>query len=303
MQNWNQQLKHDELFGDGADGKAAPKAITTIIIFFALWGGSLLAGRILAAPLLRQMPIDTPLEIAIASSLRKILICGLQITVFIGWVIFAENRHTATMGFGGRNRILAYVGSAILGIGAISLIVLSLVLAGAVELRLTDALAVKDLTIPVIVAMLGWMVQSASEEIAIRGWLIPVLGKRYGPLRAVLITGGVFGTIHLFNDGATFLSFFNLTLSGFFFALYVLHAGNIWGACGLHMGWNFAQGNLYGTFISGERSANTIFTCRSTGSDLLTGGAFGPEGGLPATIFLLVGILAVGGMLQRKTAS
>ena len=106
--------------------------------------------------------------------------------------------------------------------------------------------------------------------------------------------------MHLLNAGATVLSFLNLTLSGIFFALYAIKDGNIYGVCGLHMGWNFAQGNIYGTYISGEPSTNAIFHCKEAGSRVLTGGTFGPEGGLVTSVFLLLGILLVGYAIYKQ---
>lgn len=135
------------------------------------------------------------------------------------------------------------------------------------------------------------------------GLNVTLLEDACSPLCAILLTGGAFGVIHLFNTGSTLISFINLTLSGIFFALYAIKMGNIWGACGLHMGWNFAQGNIYGVSISGEHSINTVFACERIGNDILTGGDFGPEAGLLATLFFLCGILIVGIITHRKSIS
>jgi len=116
-----------------------------------------------------------------------------------------------------------------------------------------------------------------------------------------LLTGVVFGIIHLFNSCATVLSFINLTLSGFFFALYAINTGNIWVVCGLHLGWNFAQGNIYGLSISGEQGTNnSLFISKILGTDILTGGNFGPEGGLITTLFLVFAILFISLILYKK---
>lgn len=140
---------------------------------------------------------------------------------------------------------------------------------------------------------LGWIVQSASEEIAIRGWLIPSLEKNSTPITAISITAIIFGILHLFSSGVTVLSFINLTLSGIFFAGYAILNGNIWGVCGLHFAWNFALGNIYGLPVSGfADNGEKIFQTQQIGPSLLTGGAFGPEGGLITTITLLIAIAA-----------
>lgn len=291
MLHLNHQLERSKLFQDAPDRKQSPNAILAIVIFFCLWGGSLLLGRMLVLPVVELLPKDTQLQIAVSASLRKVLVCGVQIAVFFMWVRLIEKRPIAAMGLGGRYKLRAYILSAGLGFGAMSMVIVLLVLTGSIELQLSNQAAGAALIPPMAAAMLGWAVQSASEEIAIRGWLIPVIGARYGPLCAILLTGGVFGAIHLLNPGATALSFINLTLSGVFFALYAVQKGNIWGVCGLHMGWNFAQGSIYGVSISGEYSVHAVFTCRTVGADILTGGGFGPEAGIFSTCLFLCGVL------------
>lgn len=108
---------------------------------------------------------------------------------------------------------------------------------------------------------------------------------------AISITAIIFGILHLFSAGVTVLSFINLILSGIFFAWYAIVDGNIWGACGLHFAWNFALGNVYGLPVSGfANNGVKIFKTQQVGSDIFTGGDFGPEGGLVTTLILLIAI-------------
>lgn len=299
MKDFDQSLRSSALFAGALKSEIRPNVIVALLVFFALWGGSLLLGRGLAAPLLQTVFADSPTNTAAPAALRKVLVCGVQIAAFFLWVRCIEKRPVVSMGFGGLHRIRAYVGSAALGMVSITCIVTVLMLSGAIKLHPVSPLSPGRVLLPVMIAMPGWIIQSASEEIAIRGWLIPVVGARYGPLRAVIITGCAFGAIHLLNTGATFLSLVNLALSGVFFALYAIRQGRIWGVCGLHMGWNFAQGNLFGVSISGERSNNAMFVCETTGGDLLSGGAFGPEASPVTTVFLIGGILVTGAILWR----
>lgn len=287
-------LQDSDLFKNGKNNKYKPNALLSIIIFFWLWGSSLILGRFMVTPLIKLLPNGTALWISFALSLRKVLICGFQIAIFFVWVEFVEKRKITTMGFACKHKAKAYFGSFFLGFGSITVITLILMVLGAIEISFNELLPINLLVGSLCVAMFGWVIQSASEEIAIRGCLIPTLGIRYNPLAAVLLTGGVFGIIHLFGSGATFLSFINLILSGFFFALYAINSGNIWGVCGLHLGWNLALGNIYGFSISGEQSVNnSLFISNITGTDILTGGNFGPEGGLITTAFLIFALLSI----------
>lgn len=258
-------------------------------------------GRFIVVPLIELLPNDTTLWLAFSLSLRKVLICGIQIIAFFAWVKLVEKRNIVTIGFICKHKAKVYFSSVLLGICSITLIALILMLLGAIEVNFNSMLPIDLLIGSLCIAVFGWMVQSASEEIAIRGWLIPILGVRYNPLAAVLITGGAFGIIHLFNSGATVLSFINLTLSGFFFALYAINAGNIWGACGLHFGWNFTLANIYGLRISGEQSiGSSLFSSKNLGTNILTGGDFGPEGSLITTLFLVSAILFISFILCKK---
>lgn len=297
----NLVLQDSDLFKSAKGLKHKPNAILSIIIFFCLWGGALYAGRFITAPIIELLPDNTTLWVSFALALRKILICGFQILVFFAWVKFVEKRRIATMGFICKHKAKSYCGGFLIGFAAISMITFILAALGAIEIESNNLFPIDILFSALCIAVFGWGIQSASEEIAIRGWLIPTLGVRYHPLAAVLLTGGVFGILHLLGNGATILSFINLTLSGFFFAMYAINAGNIWGVCGLHLSWNLAQGNIFGLNISGELSINnSLFITNNTGADLLTGGDFGPEGGIIATLFLVCAIMLIGFHMYRK---
>jgi len=74
-------------------------------------------------------------------------------------------------------------------------------------------------------------------------------------------------------------------------SVYAIADGNILGVCGLHFAWNFALGNIYGLPVSGfADNGEKIFKTQQIGSNILTGGNFGPDGGLVTTLILLIAI-------------
>ncbi len=82
----------------------------------------------------------------------------------------------------------------------------------------------------------------------------------------------------------------NLFLFGIFASVYAMNEGGLWGVFAIHSFWNWAQGNLLGLEVSGSLiGGTTLINLKENGSDLLTGGAFGPEGGLAITIVLVIG--------------
>ena len=149
----------------------------------------------------------------------------------------------------------------------------------------------------VLFVFLGWTIQGPAEEAITRGWLLPVIGARYNPSLGVFISSAVFAAFHALNFvglslGPIFvtLALFNLFLFGVFAALYALHEGSMWGVFSIHAVWNWAQGNLFGFEVSGgDAPGGTLLNLMETGPDVVTGGSFGPEGGLGVTIVLIIG--------------
>lgn len=148
----------------------------------------------------------------------------------------------------------------------------------------------------VLLVFLGWTVQGPAEEALARGWLLPVIGARYRPLWGISISSLVFAAYHALNfvnlqldPLVIFIALFNLFLFGVFTALYALREGSLWGVFAIHAAWNWAQGNLFGLEVSGQPAAGgTLFNLMEAGPDAITGGPFGPEGGLAVTFVLLV---------------
>jgi membrane protease YdiL (CAAX protease family) len=135
--------------------------------------------------------------------------------------------------------------------------------------------------------------QSSAEETLFRGWLLPIIGARYKPWIGVLVSSLLFALAHTLN-GPTPLGWLNLFLFGTFAAAWTLAEGGLWGACAWHAIWNWTESGLLG--LIDDRSVphpGLLVTIRPTGPDLVTGGAFGPEGGLAATAILLIGISIV----------
>lgn len=141
--------------------------------------------------------------------------------------------------------------------------------------------------------ILMWIPQGASEELMFRGYMLPRLSSRFGRAAAVLLTSLLFSLLHMGNAGFSVIAFTNLILIAVFFALLSIYTQQIWTVCGAHAVWNFAQGNLFGLEVSGTQSAaRLIQTSYSTGSyPLMTGGTFGPEGGLIVTGVIILCLL------------
>jgi membrane protease YdiL (CAAX protease family) len=131
------------------------------------------------------------------------------------------------------------------------------------------------------------------EELLLRGYPTKILDETAPRFFAVAIPSVVFGVMHVMNPGSTWLSTINITLSGALLGLVYLKSGSLWLAAGLHFGWNFAQGPLFGLGVSGINGFPTLLEGNPTGHWLWSGGEFGLEGSLIATVLVAVAIAAL----------
>ena len=115
------------------------------------------------------------------------------------------------------------------------------------------------------------------------------IGQRWAILLAVLVSSAVFGLLHLANPNASWVSTLNITLAGILFSLGMVFTGRLAIPIGLHITWNFFQGNVFGFPVSGMQNGATLIATEAVGPDWLTGGAFGPEAGVIGLAAMLIG--------------
>lgn len=147
--------------------------------------------------------------------------------------------------------------------------------------------------IAIIPALILSFSSAVFEEILLRGILYRVVEEKLGSYIALIISSVVFGVLHFSNPGASVTYGFALMLqAGFLLASAFLWSKNLWFPIALHFAWNFTQGGIYGANISGINAGKSLFTSKIEGNTLFTGGEFGPEGSIQATIFCtLAGII------------
>jgi len=153
-----------------------------------------------------------------------------------------------------------------------------------------------------ILNLLMWIPQGASEELMFRGYMIPAFARRYKTAIGVAVSSILFSVFHSLNSGYTPLASVNLVLIAVLFALIYQLTGDIWMTSAMHTAWNLTQGNIYGLQVSGNNAANSVILTvyDKNCSDLITGGAFGPEGGLAVTAVTCICLTAVTALLIRK---
>jgi membrane protease YdiL (CAAX protease family) len=124
-----------------------------------------------------------------------------------------------------------------------------------------------------------------AEELMFRGLPIVVLDRTLGRGLAVGITALVFALAHSANDSVTTLSIGNICIAGVLLGVVFFAPGGIWTATGLHLGWNWALAALDAP-VSGTELHIPLLDYVPGQPTWITGGAFGPEGGIVATAVL-----------------
>lgn len=125
------------------------------------------------------------------------------------------------------------------------------------------------------------------EEMVTRGYMYHYLKARFTMAGAAVITSAVFAFMHIFNSNVTPLALFNIFLAGLVLNFYVFRDGSLWSAVGFHFGWNYTMGVIFSSPVSGS-GENGIIKLSLKGYELLSGGAFGIEGGILCTAGLLI---------------
>jgi hypothetical protein len=124
------------------------------------------------------------------------------------------------------------------------------------------------------------------------------IGPRWALVSALFLSSAVFSLSHLANPNFSWFGIFNIFLSGFLLGVGFLLTGEMAIPIGLHIGWNFFQGNVFGFPVSGTDAGASVITIQQGGVNLLTGGNFGPEGGLVGLVAILLGLAVVFGWVR-----
>lgn len=130
-----------------------------------------------------------------------------------------------------------------------------------------------------------------SEEVMFRGIPLVLLAAAIGRGSAlVLVAGLVFALFHGLNPGITPLGLGNIALAGIFLGVAFYAPGGLWTAFGAHLGWNATLAALDAP-VSGLPFSIPFIDYRAGSPVWLSGGHFGPEGGLLATAAITAALL------------
>ncbi len=228
----------------------------------------------------------------------------LLITLVIVWLAgrFLDRRRFADFGFHfSRRWWLDLIFGLFLGAFLMACIFFSELAAG--WIRVMDFTVTTDpgmiFPLAILIPLVLFVCVGVSEELFFRGYQMKNLAEgmnssRFGPAAAILaatvLSSIFFGFAHIANPNTSVMSTLNIMAAGVFLALGYLLTGELALSIGLHITWNFFQGNVFGLHVSGlDPVAARFLLIQQTGPELVTGGAFGPEGGLIGLGAMLLG--------------
>ncbi len=172
----------------------------------------------------------------------------------------------------------------LLGSGAAAFMLIAPLLAGTGHLALKSGASSSWQTLVFYLILLS--VAAAGEEMIFRGYAFQLLIEKIGPFATILPVAVIFGFTHASNPHSSDLGILNTVLWGIVLGYAFLRSRDLWLPIGLHYGWNVVL-PLFGVNLSGLTIDVTRYYYRWDLLPLWSGGDYGPEGGLLATIFVL----------------
>lgn len=153
----------------------------------------------------------------------------------------------------------------------------------------------------ILAELCAFFAAAVLEEVLIRGVVLRIAERWLGTAAALAISTALFALLHGLNPGATPLGVLAIAVEGgMFLSLAYVLSRNLWFVIAIHLAWDFSEGSLFGAQVSGIRAAHSLLRTTLTGSDVLTGGAFGPEASVVAIALFAAASILLGVIALRR---
>ena len=127
------------------------------------------------------------------------------------------------------------------------------------------------------------------EETLMRGIIFRITEEKLGSYFALIISAVLFGAMHLVNPNSSLTAAIGIAIqAGLLLASAYIYSRNLWFPIAIHFAWNFTQSAIFGAKVSGNAISKTLITSKIEGAEWFTGGQFGPEGSIQATVFCFI---------------
>lgn len=232
----------------------------------------------------------------------QLLAFAVPFALILVWVRFVEKRPIAGLGLYKKDAVKELAKGLGVGTLLISAVVLVQWMTGSIAVEETYFTDLSVLNFLIIFPF--WFIQSATEELSTRGWLFPSVARKTSLPIGLAVSSLLFSFLHLGNNAISLISLLNIALFGLFACLYVLKTDNIWGVSAVHAAWNCFQGTVYGVNVSGINISYSLMRFSPTSAPTyLSGGEFGSEGSIIASIILAIGCAYLAWRLYLRRAS
>ena len=198
------------------------------------------------------------------------------VIAYMAFVKLYEKRQAVELNFAGRNMLYA----AILGMVVISITSISLFASGYYEVVTHQA------TNEMFLVLVALTSQAITGEILFRGILFRVIEEKIGTVYCLALVPILLGLLNILVDGPNILVLISTTLISLLWcSIYVL-SRNLWVVGMSYAAW------LYTVFITGildeHWRASAPIVSNYNGSEIITGGEFGPENSILTVILVLI---------------
>lgn len=232
---------------------------------------------------------DGPWGVAVASlppvvaALAVTALCGLG-----GWASWPQ------MGWPGVGRSVGgLVRGTVVGCGVAAAAVLVAVVVGGARIEATgEAFVAYARAAGTLLA--GLAVAALAEELLFRGFPLARLAEPFGKVGASLLLALLFAMAHLRNPDVSVLGLVNIALASLVLSAAFFTPGGLPMAWGVHWGWNGGLAVGADAPVSGLTFDMPALEFHTGRTAWVTGGAFGPEGGIAASVALALALILLG---------
>ncbi|QSB27205.1 CPBP family intramembrane glutamic endopeptidase [Flavobacterium sp. CLA17] len=255
--------------------------VTKIILALVVFMAFVIIGQQIAAKLLGMTALNKDFR----NLFKGIFVSALAVTSYILFFTYYEKR--AVTELSSKRLALNLITGTLIGFVLQALTILVIYISGGFSIVAVNP--VSFILIPLTVAFTIAII----EEILVRGIVFSIIEEKLGTYIALSISAVLFGALHMANPNSTLLSGVCITFAGFLLGAAFVYSRNLWFPIALHFAWNFTQSGIFGAITSGNEKTKSLLESKIQGSVLLTGGEFGPEGSIQATLFCLIAAIVL----------
>ncbi|MBK7700283.1 MAG: CPBP family intramembrane metalloprotease [Bacteroidetes bacterium] len=251
--------------------------LTKIIIGLIVCGVIVSVGQLLVGKLLNLTELDKDIK----NLINGIVVAILALVSYVTLYKFYEKREIKELSKNGLFKSLTI--GIILGVLLQSLTILVIYLKGGYSIVSINPILF--LVPPFAMAFTS----AIFEEILMRGIVFRITEEKLGSYFALFISAILFGAMHLGNPNSSLTAALGLAIqAGLLLASAYIYSRNLWFPIAIHFAWNFTQSAIFGANVSGNSISKTLITSKIEGAEWFTGGQFGPEGSIQATVFCFI---------------